>query len=65
MESVLDNSFVVFKRRQPDRHVSPQLMEEPWAACESYAEARQLLNQLHRAHQDGVIRFQGATGGGD
>jgi hypothetical protein len=65
MESVLENCFVVYKRHWPHRLASPHQMEEPLAACESYAEARRVLDQLRRSQQDGVIRFQGCAGGSD
>jgi hypothetical protein len=65
MDSEPENCYVVFKRTLTNQMVNPDRAEEPLASCGSYAEARQILVELHRAHQDGVIRFQGSTGGGD
>jgi hypothetical protein len=65
METVLENCFVVYKRAQPHPWLAPEMVEEPLAVCGTYAEARQILDDLHRANMDGVIRFQGATGAGD
>lgn len=65
MDSGFENCFMVFKRTPTSHTDSPDMAEEPLATCGSYAEARQILVELHRAHLEGVIRFQGATGGGD
>lgn len=64
METAQENCFVVYKRAH--YHAAPpDMLEEPLAFCGSYAEARQVLDELHRANEDGVIRYQGDTGGSD
>ncbi len=65
MNSVLDDLFMVFLRPDDGDSSCPDTVEEPLAACPSYEEARRVLRQLRSTAQDGVIRFVGASGGGD
>jgi hypothetical protein len=65
MESLHENCFVVFKRHQGRQAINPELAEEPLGSCGTYAEAKEILDQLHRDNLHGVIRYQGLAGGGD
>jgi hypothetical protein len=65
MESVHDDRFVVFLRRDPAHTSRPESAERPLATCSSYSEARRIQRQLQATDKDCVIRYVGPAGGGD
>jgi len=65
MESVHDSSYVVYLRVDKSHAAAPDSLEQPIKTCSSYAEARQVLQQCRQEAKEGVIRFEGISGGGD
>jgi hypothetical protein len=65
MDSDREEGFVVFIRTDSNDASAPDLIEQPYATCVTYEEAR----RVSRGYRDGanpcVIRFVGETGGGD
>ena len=67
MDSVHDDQYMVYIRYDADR-AGPQShgLEQPLASCASYEEARRIRQALQgSAPGECVIRFVGASGGGD
>jgi hypothetical protein len=56
---------VVFVRHDPSRSDRPDHSERPLVACSSYQEARRIQREMMHTYRDCVIRYVGATGGGD
>jgi hypothetical protein len=65
MDAVFEDRFIVFVRHDLGHASRPDHSERPLASCASYAEARSLQRQLLRDSRESVIRFVGASGGGD
>jgi hypothetical protein len=65
MESVLDDRFVVFIRRDPHSTNRPDWAERPLISCSTYEEARRIQRLLHDSARQSVIRYVGPAGGGD
>jgi hypothetical protein len=67
MDSVHDDRFVVFIRPSPHQVTTvTDPAEQPVAACSTYGEASRIRQALRgTAVGEFVIRFVGATGGGD
>jgi hypothetical protein len=64
MAGVHDDRFAVFIRYDAGNALTPD--EQPVAFCATYHEARRLRQALQGSPAgDYVIRFEGATGGGD
>jgi hypothetical protein len=66
MESVHDDRYVVYLRRDrfhPDR---PDCSERALTTCSTYEEARRIQRELHHhTSRACVIRYIGPAGGGD
>ena len=56
---------VVFLRADRSHPDAPQAVERPVIQCSTYAEARRVKQGLQNSGRECVIRFVGATGGGD
>ncbi len=65
MDAVLEERFVVFARTDQRRDERRECVEEPLADCPSYEEARQVMQTYRNSGRDCVIRYVGASGGGD
>jgi len=65
MDTLQEDSFVVYLRPERGNPEEPQDAERPLATCASYAEARQVQREMHGIAQECVIRYHGTAGGGD
>jgi hypothetical protein len=65
MDSVPDDGFVVFIRRDRNHSYPPEAVEQPVIHCASYEEARRVWQQYHSTAHECVIRYLGPAGGGD
>jgi hypothetical protein len=65
MDARHENCFVLYVRSQPGRDKQPEAVEKPLLICSSYQEARYLQRAVRGMSHDCVIRYVGATGGGD
>ena len=65
MESVHDDRFVVYLRRDRSHSDRPDCAERPLITCSNYEQARRIQRQLLRTARDCVIRYVGPAGGGD
>lgn len=65
METVHDNSFVVYIRLDKSHAAAPEALEQPVTSCSTYAEARQVTRQCRLDAKECVIRYEGIAGGGD
>jgi hypothetical protein len=65
MESVHDESFVVYLRRGDVDYSCPENSEQPFMTCASYGEARQIQRELQQSARKCVIRCVSLVGGGD
>lgn len=65
METLHDDSFVVYVRPAPRPAELPQPPERQAFVCSTYAEARQFCRGQRRKARSCVIRFTGNVGGGD
>ena len=65
METINDSSFVVYVRVDKPHAAAPETLEQPYKSCSSYAEAKQVLKECRKEAIEGVIRFEGISGGGD
>ena len=60
-----EDGFVVFIRTDRNEASAPDLVEQPYASCVTYEEARRVSQGYRDAAYPCVIRFLGETGGGD
>jgi hypothetical protein len=65
MESVHEDRFVVYLRRDRGSYAHPENAERPLTACSTYADARRIQRELQRGARECVIRYVGPAGGGD
>jgi hypothetical protein len=63
--SILGDYFVVYAQRADVRPERPDEAEQELASCATYAQANQIRQYQERSGVHCVIRFVGATGGGD
>lgn len=61
----LDDRFTVFLRDSSREGESVEVMERPVATLASYGDARRVCAAYQSEGRDCVIRFAGASGGGD
>jgi hypothetical protein len=57
--------FLVLVREHRHCAEPPEVVERPLAVCATYEEARRVRQQHHQPDRECVIRYLGATGGGD
>jgi hypothetical protein len=65
VETIHDDSFVVYVRPAPRPAELPQLPEQPVLVCSTYEEARRFCRKQQRLARYCVIRYIGDVGGGD
>ena len=65
MGTVHDDRFVVYLRSDAAHTDRPDGAEHDLIFCETHAEARRIRNQFRSDARECVIRFVGASGGGD
>jgi len=65
MDIAHEDSFVVFLRDDRSNPDAPHTAERPVVTCRSYQEARKVRQWYIDSGRECVIRFVGATGGGD
>jgi hypothetical protein len=65
MDSNVEDSFVVYLRRDRAHDETPEEVERPIATFATYGEARRRLREIQHSARQGVIRFVGQVGGGD
>jgi hypothetical protein len=65
VETIHDDSFVVYVRPAPRPAEMTQLPEQPVLVCSTYEEARRFCRGQRRITRYCVIRYIGDVGGGD
>jgi hypothetical protein len=65
MDTILDDQFVVYVRKDPNDSGRPDLLERELLRCGSYAEARRVQREYGQGQPNCVIRYVGPAGGGD
>jgi hypothetical protein len=60
-----EDRFVVFIRRDPSHSDRPDGAERALVSCASYEEARRIRRECLGSDSECIIRFVGASGGGD
>ena len=65
METVDEDRFIVYLRRDDSHPDRPDCSEWPLITCATYEEARRVQREFQRTSRDCVIRYIGPVGGGD
>jgi hypothetical protein len=65
VETVHDEAYVLYVRRPGCPAGEPEAVEVPVVSCASYEEARRLKQEWSHHGRVCIIRYVGASGGGD
>jgi len=65
MDTVHEDSFLVFVRSDRSYSGSPESVEQEVINCSTYEEARRVRGEYHAHARECVIRYVGDSGGGD
>lgn len=65
MDFAYEDRFVVFLLEDLSNQASPETVEREVVNCTTYGEASRIRQAYHASARECIIRYQGATGGGD